>query len=57
MPVVLPPMDRVIGSLDYVDTIAGGHDGSLRPDGSIEAELQVITGATNELGFNLLSAR
>lgn len=57
MPVVLPPMDRVIGTLAYVDTIAGGHDGSLRPDGSIEAELQVITGATNELGFNRLSAR
>ncbi|MCI8681348.1 MAG: hypothetical protein HFF81_11280, partial [Oscillospiraceae bacterium] len=31
--------------------------GSLRPDGTIEAELQVITGATNEMGFNRLSAR
>ncbi|MDD4323322.1 MAG: glycine/sarcosine/betaine reductase component B subunit [Eubacteriales bacterium] len=56
-PIVLPPMDCVIGTLDYVDKIAGGHDGSLRPDGSIEAELQVITGATNEMGFNRLSAR
>lgn len=56
-PILLPPMDRVIGTLDYVDKIAGGHDGSLRPDGSIEAELQVITGATNEMGFNRLSAR
>ena len=37
--------------------IAGGHAGSLRPDGTIEAELQVITGATNEMGFNRLSAR
>ena len=26
-------------------------------DGTIEAELQVITGATNEMGFNRLSAR
>jgi glycine reductase len=57
MPILLPPMERVIGMLDYIDKIAGGHDGSLRPDGSIEAELQVITGATNELGYNLLSAR
>ena len=50
-------MEKVIGTLDYVDKIAGGHAGSLRPDGSIEAELQVITGATNEMGFNRLSAR
>lgn len=55
--IVLPKMDKVIGSLDFIDKIAGGHDGSLRPDGSIEAELQMITGATNELGFNKLSAR
>ncbi len=55
--VILPKMDKVIGTLDYVDKIAGGFDGSLRPDGSIEAELQVITGATNELGFNKLTAR
>ena len=39
------------------DIIAGGFDGSLQKDGSIVAELQVITGATNEMGFNKLSAR
>lgn len=55
--VVLPPMDKVIGYPEVADIIAGGFDGSLRPDGSIEAELQVITGATNEMGFNKLSAR
>jgi len=55
--IVLPPMERVIGTTDYVDKIAGGHAGSLRPDGSIEAEIQVITGATNEMGFGFLSAR
>ena len=57
MVVVLPPMDKVIGMLDYVDVCSGGHAGSLRPDGSIEAELQIITGATNEMGFNCMSAR
>jgi len=57
MPIVLPPMDKVIGMLDYVDYCSGGHAGSLRPDGSIEAELQIITGATNEMGFNCMSAR
>lgn len=54
--IVLPPMKKIIGMLDYTDKIAGGFDGSLRPDGSIEAEIQVITGATNELGFNKMSA-
>lgn len=54
--IVLPPMKKVIGTLDYIDKIAGGFDGSLRADGSIEAEIQVITGATNELGFNKMSA-
>ena len=57
MVIVLPPMEKVIGTLDYVDVVAGGHAGSLRPDGSIEAELQIITGATNEMGFNCMSAR
>lgn len=52
----LPKLDNVIGTLDYVDKIAGGHAGSLAR-WRIEAELQVITGATNEMGFNCLSAR
>ena len=41
---------------EYVNVIAGGFDGSLKPDGSIEVELQAITGATCELGFNKLGA-
>lgn len=55
--VVLPKLDKVIGEITYIDKIAGGHVGSLREDGSIEVEIQVITGATNEIGYNLLSAR
>lgn len=55
--VVVPKLDKVIGTLDYVTKIAGGNENSLREDGSIEVELQVFTGATNELGFNTLSAR
>lgn len=55
--IVLPKMDKVIGSLDYVETIAGGFDGGLSPDGSITVELQAITGATNELGFNKLTTK
>jgi len=55
--ILLPPMKKIIGMLDFVDKVAGGFDGSLRADGSIEAEIQIITGATNELGFNKLTAR
>lgn len=55
--IVLPKMDRVIGTLDYVDIIAGGFAGSLAVDGTITVEIQAITGATNEVGFNKMSAR
>lgn len=55
--VVLPPMKKVIGHVEAANTIAGAHVGSLREDGSIEAEIQVITGATSEVGFNYLSAK
>ena len=55
--ITLLPMNKVIGYAEVVDIIAGGFDGSLQQDGSIVAELQVITGSTNEIGFNKLSAR
>ena len=49
--------NEVIGTLDYVTKIAGASEETLREDGSLEVELQVLTGATNETGFNKLSAR
>ncbi len=55
--VSLSPMDRLIGYSDTIDVIAGGSSGSLKPDGSIEVELQAITGATCELGFNRTGAK
>jgi len=55
--VTLPPMDTVIGYPETANVIAGGWDGSLKPDGSIETEIQVIIGATNELGFGYLTAK
>ncbi len=57
MVIELPPMDTVIGYPEVADTIAGGTQGSLRPDGSIVAEIQVITSATNELGYGFLTAK
>jgi glycine reductase len=55
--IVLKPMARVIGHPEAAHIIAGGHQGSLRDDGSIEAEIQLITGSTSEVGFHNLSAR
>lgn len=53
----LPKMDKVIGTEEYVGIIAGGWDKNKNADGTIDAEIQVITGATSEVGFNRLSAR
>ncbi|MDI6617838.1 MAG: glycine/sarcosine/betaine reductase component B subunit [Clostridiales bacterium] len=53
----LPPMDKVIGYPESADIIAGGFSGSLHGDGSITAEIQVITGATSEVGFGNLSVK
>ena len=55
--VTLPKLDKVIGTLEYTEKIAGGFAGNTDAQGSITVEIQAITGATNELGFNLLSAR
>ncbi|MDO4582220.1 MAG: sarcosine reductase complex component B subunit alpha [Bacillota bacterium] len=52
-----PPMERVIGTLDYVEMMIGGYDGSLHEDGSIEAELQIVIASTIANGFNKLSAK
>lgn len=55
--ITLPAMKKVIGNPEAANLIAGGYMGSLREDGSINAEIQVITGATSEVGFNYLSAK
>jgi glycine reductase len=54
--IVLPAMKKLIGYPTFADVIAGGFQGSLREDGSIEVELQAITGSTSELGFTKISA-
>ncbi|MDO5088417.1 MAG: glycine/sarcosine/betaine reductase component B subunit [Leptotrichiaceae bacterium] len=55
--IVLPKLDKVIGHIDVVNVIAGGNQDSLREDGTVEVEIQAITGATNETGFGYLSAK
>jgi glycine reductase len=55
--ITLPPMEKVIGHPEAARVIAGANNESLKEDGSIVAEIQVITGATSEVGFNYLSAK
>jgi len=55
--VTLLPMDKVIGDQTKAKIIAGGSDNAINEDGSIQIEIQAITGATNETGFNYLSAK
>lgn len=55
--ITLPRLERIIGDVACASRIAGGWDQNIQADGSIVVELQAITGATNELGFNRLSAR
>ncbi len=52
-----PPMERIIGMLDYIETQIGGYEGSLHPDGSIEAEIQIIIASTIANGYNKLAAK
>ncbi|HBH13224.1 MAG: Glycine reductase complex component B subunits alpha and beta [Clostridiales bacterium 38_11] len=55
--VILKPMKKVMGHMEFIDKIAGGFNGNVAEDGTITIELQAIIGATNEIGFNKLSAR
>jgi glycine reductase len=54
--IILPHMDKVIGDIGVIEKMAGGQAGSLF-QGGIRAELQVVMGATNELGFETLFSR
>ena len=55
--ITLPKLDKVIGHIDVVNVIAGGNHDSLKENGTIEVEIQAITGATNETGFGYLTAK
>ncbi|MDW7672720.1 MAG: glycine/sarcosine/betaine reductase component B subunit [Bacillota bacterium] len=55
--ITLPPMERLIGTLEDIETMIGGYEGSLKEDGSIEAEIQIIISATSAIGGNKLAAR
>ncbi len=55
--ITMPPMDKIIGTLEDIETMIGGYDGSMKADGSIEAEIQIIISATSAFGCNKLSSK
>ena len=55
--ITLPPMDRIMGDQRVIHKMAGGSSGNLSKEEEVIAELQVILGSTNELGFEPLSSR
>lgn len=57
MILTLPPMEKIIGSLANTEIMIGGYEGSLKEDGSIEAEIQIIISSTSAFGCNKLTAR
>lgn len=50
--VILPPADKVIGNDKAIATLAGGWEGCLEEDGSIQCELNAVIGATSEIGYH-----
>lgn len=50
--VTLPPADKVIGNDEAIATLAGGWEGCLGEDGSIQCELNAVIGATSEIGYH-----
>ena len=51
----LPVMDKVIGTLDYIEEQVGGWNGCMYPDGSFDAEVCIMIGSHNEIGFSNMS--
>lgn len=50
--VLLLPADKVIGNDKAIATLAGGWDGSLKEDGSLDCELNAVIGSTSEIGYH-----
>lgn len=53
----LPAMDRTLGMPNQLTSLAGAYATSVREGGALEVELQVLIGATNQLGFNTLTCQ
>ena len=54
-PVKLLPADKVIGDVEAISTLAGGWEGSLDEEGSLQCELNAVIGSTSEIGYHNLT--
>lgn len=52
-----PPMERLIGTQEYIEMQIGGWVGCKDDDGGFDAEIQIIIASTIANGFNKLCAR
>lgn len=50
--VTLEPADKVIGDINAIATLAGGWEGCVGEDGSLQCELNAVIGATSEIGYH-----
>mgnify|MGYP003292701552 CR=1 FL=1 len=52
-----PAMERLIGSMAYIEEQVGGWHGCTHEDGSFDAEVCIVIGSNCEIGFSNLSCR
>lgn len=55
--VTLPPADKVIGNAESIAVLAGGWEGALLEDGSLQCELNAVIGATSEIGYHNVTCK
>ncbi len=55
--VTLPPADKVIGNAEAIAVLAGGWEGALLEDGSLQCELNAVIGSTSEIGYHNVTCR
>jgi len=55
--VTLPPADKVIGNAEAIAVLAGGWEGALLEDRSLQCELNAVIGATSEIGYHNVTCR
>ncbi|CFX89188.1 Glycine/sarcosine/betaine reductase complex, protein B, subunit alpha/ beta [Syntrophomonas zehnderi OL-4] len=55
--VTLPPAEKIIGNVEAIAVLAGGWEGALLEDGSLQCELNAVIGATSEIGYHNVTCR
>ncbi len=50
-----PVMEKLVGTMDYIEEQIGGWHGCKNEDGSFEAEVSIVIGSNSEIGYSNLS--